>query len=636
MLIAPLWYKRAREVLGWALPPLFLAGLYWLGLKAWFQLDDFPWIGLAREVHSGPGLIQALFQPMAQGTIRPLSERAFFLVFYNAFGLDALPYRILVFLTQFANLVLLGWVARRLTRSSWAGFLTPLLWAANSALVAPMCWTSAYNQVLCGFFLLLAFHCHLKYIETTRRRYLLAEWFAFLLGFGALELMLVYPALRAAHALCGNRKQLRGTIPMALVSTAYLAVHWWISPVPPAGSPYAFHIGPSIFGTLWRYWEWSLGPSRLAQFIPAPEWAGAAGTAVLTLALAGFVVARIRSRQWLVLFPAAWFLVLLAPVLPLRDHMSDHYLTLPAMGLALAGAWGLVWGWSRCAGQTRAARIVWRGAALALLALYLFPNLVEVRLAVRETVRRSWGIRTLVLGVARIRQLHPDKTIVLAHLPSDVFWTGVFFLPFRALGISGVYLAPEAEREIGRHPEFGRVADFVIPADVLTTALLRGQAYIYQLDGNRMRAVTRSYMAARGSWKAQEPRLVDVGDEAFAAQLGPAWYAIENGHRWMPGRATVWLGGPTAKDQRLYLSGWCPAAQVVQGPLAVRIAVEGQTLATMSIPQGGDSMIDWKLPLPETALGKLRIEVAIEVERTFTPPPDTRKLGLVFGRFEIR
>jgi hypothetical protein len=47
-------------------------------------------------------------------------------------------------------------------------------------------------------------------------------------------------------------------------------------------------------------------------------------------------------------------------------------------------------------------------------------------------------------------------------------------------------------------------------------------------------------------------------------------------------------------------------------------------------------MIDWKLPLPETALGKLRIEVAIEVERTFTPPPDTRKLGLVFGRFEIR
>ena len=60
---------------------------------------------------------------MAQGTVRPLSERLFFLGFWHLFGMEALPYRIFVFATQFcesgadhdhyapANRFVCGWVS---------------------------------------------------------------------------------------------------------------------------------------------------------------------------------------------------------------------------------------------------------------------------------------------------------------------------------------------------------------------------------------------------------------------------------------------------------------------------------------------------------------------------------------------
>jgi len=66
-----------------------LPGPVLAGLRAWFQQDDFAWLSLGSSVTDLPSLMRALFVPMAQGTIRPLSERAFFLVFHAIFGLWA-------------------------------------------------------------------------------------------------------------------------------------------------------------------------------------------------------------------------------------------------------------------------------------------------------------------------------------------------------------------------------------------------------------------------------------------------------------------------------------------------------------------------------------------------------------------
>src|SRR5579885_2212540 len=71
-------------------------------LSSWFLGDDFAWLGKPLEVQGWRDLPHAIFAPEAQGTVRVLSERLFFLIFTPLFGLNALPYRGIEFATFFA------------------------------------------------------------------------------------------------------------------------------------------------------------------------------------------------------------------------------------------------------------------------------------------------------------------------------------------------------------------------------------------------------------------------------------------------------------------------------------------------------------------------------------------------------
>ena len=78
----------------WTLSILLPILLYWRGLTVWFQREDFALLSLRGILASGHNLAGILFAPVAQGTIRTLSERVFYLSFSTLFGLNALPYRI--------------------------------------------------------------------------------------------------------------------------------------------------------------------------------------------------------------------------------------------------------------------------------------------------------------------------------------------------------------------------------------------------------------------------------------------------------------------------------------------------------------------------------------------------------------
>jgi hypothetical protein len=252
-------------------------------------------------------------------------------------------------------------------------------------------------------------------------------------------------------------------------------------------------------------------------------------------------------------------------------------------------------------------------------------------------VARSHAVRTLVWGALSVRQLHPNKAIVLAGLDSDLFWTGVFPRPFPLVGVSDIYVAPDALSTIQPHPEWGRISDFVIPHGVLLDLLDRRRAVVYTPEAGRLRAVTLSYLAnmRRQRLTLEEPRRVDVGQPSFARQLGPSWYELDSGHRWMARRATVRLRGPGSNADRLHLMGYCPASQVAQGPLRVSVGVDGRLLNTFQVAKG-DAAFHLVSELPPELVGKPRIEVFVEVDRTSSPAPDRRELGLVFGTFEVR
>lgn len=616
---------QAWRRISWAIPPLFCLIFYWYGLNCWFRADDFAWLKLTAPVETWRDFLKAMFTPMAQGTIRPWSERAYFMGLYTLFGLDALPFRICLFVTQIANLTLVRLVATRLTGSAMAGFWAAILWISNSALVIIMTWSSAYNQALCGFFILLAFYFLLRFIETGNARFNLAQWIVFLLGFGALELNVMYPALAAVYTFLCAPAYFRRTLFLFIPSAVYTVIHRAVAPAVDA-PPYVMRFDSTMLDTFWKYLLWARGPNYndRAHLIP---WLWPLGTVLILGGLVVFTIAMARQGRKVALFFWAWFVILLIPVLPLRYHLIEYYVTLPAIGLAILGGWALVAAWQ--------SRLPQKIAATVLLLIYLSP-LPVVREETRQRYQLSRKIERFLMGVARARELHPDQTILLTDVNDELFWNCIFDAPFRVIGVSDVYVAPEMESKLTPHPELGSISEFILPGAATLLALKQGKIVVYSAAGDRLRNITGVYESISPLQVGSEtPRVVDVANELLASLLGDTWHQREETHRWMPKRATVRLGGPVTNSQRLYISGHCPQQQWVNGPLPLNVRIDGQTLPTVSIKPGTEGF-NFDYALPAGLVGKESVEVAVEVGRTFVIPGDKREFGVVFGMFEIR
>ncbi len=568
--------------LWYVLPPLLLLALYWPGLTNWFYQDDFGWLNLRHDVHSVRDLGPALFAPKAHGNIRPLGENAYFLVLSSLFGVDPLPFRMVAFATQMASLVLLGSIARRLTASEAAGFWAQVLWIANVGLAPAMCWTSIYNQILSGFFLLLAFWFLLRRNDA-------GHWVAFVLGLGALETNVVYPAIAAVYAILFARQYLKKILPMFLVSALFVFVHFRFAP-PPHDGVYALHFGVSVLSTLWTYWIQALGPSRLAA-------------ALLSLAMAGLLVWSVRARLWVPLFGVAWFAIVIGPYLPLSDHRMDYYLTVPVAGIALAGAAAIAYAWR--------SKWVWKAAAGVGVAIYLGVSAPAAWTTARWHHDRGARVEDLVLGVADIREAQPGKTILLDGIDADLFWSGIADLPFRAMEIPHVYLAPGSDFSV----------KYILPQALALKALQDGRAVVYRMDGSTLRNITAQYLAlAEASWKPETPRFINLGDPLFAEYAGAGWDQCANGYRMLRRAAIVHMGGPRGPDEPLYIGVF----RTTDFQIGVR--VDGVDPLAEATQRSGELTV-MRLRLPAALIGKAEIEMTIW---NGNPEP------LKFGYVEIR
>jgi hypothetical protein len=547
-------------------PLLLLLALYWPGLTTWFYQDDFGWLNLRHEVHTFRDLGPALFAPKAHGNLRPLGENAYFLVFSLLAGIHPLPFRICAFVTQAASLVLLGSIIRRLTGSRVAALSGQLLWIVNPGLAPAMGWTSIYNQVLSGFFFLLAFYFLLLRIETGARRYYLAEWVAFLLGLGALETNVLYPAIAALYMLLFARKFLRTVVPMAVVSGLAVLAHFRIAP--PPGGVYALHLDHRIFATVWTYWAWALGP--------AATW--------LSCAALALVAWEARRHGWLGVFAVAWFVIVVCPYLPLRDHKESYYLAVPVIGVAMLGAWAVA--------LAQRARLAGKLAAFACMAVYLATSLPAAWAITRWQHARGERVEDLVQGVAEIHRAQPNKYILLDGVDSDLFWSGIADAPFRAMEIPHVYLVPGSESRIEAAASL--TAKYALPQAVALRALQENRAVVYRVDTGALRNETRHYLAAAEAlWKPETPRCVNLADPAFAEYYRATDHAT-----------TVELGGPRTPGERLHVSVFRT------GNVSLQITVNSLPAAARLIGQG-DGVSEFAADLPAGITGTSQIEVSL-------------------------
>lgn len=623
--VAPARWRHA-----WlAIAPAFALLLYWRVPLTWFANDDFAWLGLPLEIHHPGDLIQVLFAPRAQGTIRFLGERLFFLVFSVVFGYHALPYHLFALATWCANLVLAALIGAELTKSKAAGVLGAIFWTASSILITPIAWASAYNELLCGFCILMAFYARLRGWKVT-------EWIAYLAGFGALEVIVVYPGIALLYTLIAKRNpdrqgeehpSIASVLPLFIPAILFTILHFFVIPKN-TGPYYILQFDARIFRTLLQYLKWCLGPDRLNELTGRWRHFGIDVTAITALALAAFLIVRLYRREWIALFFAGWFLLLVAPVLPLPYHITDYYACLGELGLAWLAGWAMVLAW----------RAGWltRGFAVTLAAASLTGSIREDNAYTRWYYNRSIRMESLFFAVQNTLRAHPGSTLILHGVDNDLFQTGFQDDPFRLLGFPKIYLAPGGESGIVARQDLGGVAPFLISPHEVLAKLDGNQARVLDISSDGVRDITRAYQLVL----AADPRTtridsVDAGDPNAAQSFGPTWFQPEDGFRWMPKSATVRLSGPTSPSQRLYVTGFAPGPVLKSGPVTLTVRADGHELGRQAI-RNPESKFAFDFPLPADLTGRQWLEVSLELDKVLRPPNDNRALGMVFGTFSVR
>lgn len=531
----------------WCLPPLLALFIYWPALGAWFQDDDFVWLNLLPNIHSWGDLWYALFHPTIHGMWRPLGERAYFLLVQSLFGYSSgLPFHIVAFGMQFANRALISAITLKLTRSRVVGFLAPVFWIANDKLTRTMTWSSNINYISCGFFVLAALWFLLRHTETGRMRYPVAMWTVFILGLGALEEVIVFPLMAALYTLACARAYFKRTLSLFGAAALFGLAHQVLAPNQ-AGALYTMHFDGTIFSTLKQYWEMALLPDNFKIFTGLPSYVGGAGVIVFTAALLGFASYQAFRRNWIPLLFLGWFVSLLLPMLPLRDHILSYYLALPLIGLAMLAADGVAHAWRD--------GLTWRAAAAALVAFFLLESAPVARKATKALAFRSWAIEAMVKGVAQAHQVHPDRDILLKDAGDDLVWGAINERCFLFLGFDNVYLAPATDAHITPHPELGDITPFIMPE--ATVREKQGRLLVLACKRDHLEDITGEYYAslspaAQGgdSAAALATDRVDVADPSSAGRLDQAWYPPDRGFRWMSKRASVRMTTSPGRAQK--------------------------------------------------------------------------------------
>jgi len=619
-----------RRAAWWLAAPALAAVLYWRGFVTWFLTDDFGWLGMKLEL---PHDLSVLYRPAVQGTVRLLADRAYFLVFSSVFGFHALPFRLWAFATWCGAMTLTSLIGARLTGSRAAGLIAALLWAANPNLVQAIVWTSAYNQILCAFLILAAFYARLRWLEAPEghadvRKWKILEWVAYLASFGALELAVTYPALVLLYHLCVSRRRWRTALVLFVPAVPFLILHTFFMPRP-AGDAYKLTVDGSIASTFVRYAAWAMGPTHLGYLVDE-HWrtAGFVGGALVGLSLAIFIATRLRARQFMVVFCAGWFAIAIAPVLPLRTHITEYYLTLPSLGIAWLGGWALVTAWRQ--------GVEMRIACGVLAAIYFVTAGFQID-AVTEWIRsRTMPMHGVVSAVEQTMRWHPGTAIVINGVDSELFSAGFQDDPFRLFGAKRVFLAPGSEKEIQARADLGGVERFVISPSSMARAIESGEMRVLSVNGQECFDITdRFRTVTRANFVAEHHNFVDVGNPAYATRIGPTWHAAENGFRWMPKIATLQIAGPQSAGEKLYVTGYAAPPALAAGFVTLRFQAAGQPIGSATLEKSGEKFA-LSFPLPASLVGQSSIELAIEVSRTFHAPNDLRELGMIFGTFEVR
>ncbi len=358
-----------RDIIAGSLVALALVSFhlasYGDGLHTFFYLDDFWVMEMASRVHiRWPWDVVQLFVPSHLGFLlyRPLSTVTYFFALRETVGYVPTGYHAVQLGFHVVNAVLVYALARRLTLPRGAAAATSLIYAAAPGHALATRWVALFTVTgtACLYFLTLR-----VWLQRGWRWRVPVTWGLCVLAVLASELAVTLPvALLLTDVLLDGERDLwalaRRHIPILLPIVAYVAVKAYLFQYLLPGSPrragfegslqaaYGITLDPTaIVRHLGHYLGWSVpfaygvNLPALVTAVPAQQaWALRLGYLVLALTATttGWAWLRPRAHPTLRLaaFGLALFVLTLAPVIVLRDHLFSFYVSVAAFGLALA------------------------------------------------------------------------------------------------------------------------------------------------------------------------------------------------------------------------------------------------------------------------------------------------------------
>jgi hypothetical protein len=208
---------------------------------------------------------------------------------------------------------------------------------------------------------------------------------------------------------------------------------------------------------------------------------GVVASKFIAAVLAAFALWKTLRREFVALFMGGWFAIVLAPVLPLANHMSDNYPAIPGIGLAWLAGWAVVSAW-RSGGLARA-------FALLLVGLYGAGSIAEVDRIEAHQVEVTARMRALFRVLEVEAKEHPGNAFVLRGVSEDLFLAGFREDPFRLIGIHEVWLAP-GEDQVLQRKDLDGLDRFRTSPERLAQRSARGEVRSIEISGTAVRDFT--------------------------------------------------------------------------------------------------------------------------------------------------
>ncbi len=253
--------------------------LYYPALFTYFSQDDFFHFKISQSDGSLGGFIKLFgFYPFEERGIafyRPLFREALYFSYYNFFGLNHIPFRLLSFSILIINSALVYSFLQKLLKNVRISLFSAFFYAISASNVATLYYLAGGIQAIgATLFILICLVLFLNFLETKSRKKLILSFFTFLLALASHELAAVLPLLLLGLTfLYIPRKDVKNflifLVPFILVLAVYMSLEVFLIGFSSQEKQYQVALSFKTFiNTFSWYSAWALGlPEMLIDFV---------------------------------------------------------------------------------------------------------------------------------------------------------------------------------------------------------------------------------------------------------------------------------------------------------------------------------------------------------------------------------